>query len=133
MPVAESPLFMGMFVLGLSIVRAFIISEASSWLALLLFLIYVGGMLVTFAYFLALCPNQSVSLTPIIIIPITFAFIFFQNYPRYQVSCSLEVYSIYRALNLRTFIILGLVLFLAIVRVVKIVSRSSGALRPFYK
>lgn len=38
---------------------------------------------------------------------------------------------IYKALNFSTLIILAVVLFLAIVRVVKIVSRSAGALRAF--
>ena len=130
MPIAESPFLIGVFVLGISIVRALIISEARSWLALLLFLIYVGGMLVTFAYFLALCPNQSVVFTPVVVFPLTLAFIFLQDCPGYQLKKSLEVYDIYRRVNLVSLVILGLILFLAIVRVVKIVRRSAGALRP---
>lgn len=130
-PMAESPLFIGVFVLGISVVRAFIISEARTWLALILLLIYVGGMLVTLAYLLALCPNQSVVLTPVVVFPVSLAFIFLQDSPGYQVEKSFEVCDIYRRYNLRTFIMLGLILFLAIVRVVKMVSLSAGALRPF--
>lgn len=129
-PVAESPLFMGVFVLGLAVTRAFILSEATTWFSLLLFLIYVGGMLVAFAYFLALCPNQSVSFSPAFILPLGIALFFLQDSPSYQVSQSLEILEIYRENNFSTFIILGIVLLLAIVRVVKIVSRSAGALRP---
>lgn len=130
-PVAESPFLIGALVLSLSVVRAFILSESRTWFALLLFLIYVGGILVTFAYFLALCPNQSVVFTPVLIFPVTLGFLFFQERASYQSQKTLEVYDIYKEYNTVTLVCLSLVLFLAIVRVVKMVSRSAGALRPF--
>ena len=86
-----------------------------------------------FSYFLALCPNQPVVFTPAIIFPVALSFFFFESFPRYQVSKSLEVFEIYRSLNLVSLIVLVVVLLLAIVRVVKIVSRSAGALRPLTK
>ncbi len=131
MPIAESPLLIGALVLIMSVVRALILSEARTWLALLLLLIYVGGMLVTFSYLLALCPNQSVRLTPFLIFPVIIALIFLQERANYESQKSFEVLDIYRELNFMTLILLGVVLFLAIVRVVKIVRRSAGALRPF--
>lgn len=131
MPVAESPFYMGALVLRLSIVRAFILREATTWLALILFLIYVGGMLVTLAYLLALCPNQEVAFSPAILIPIILALFLLQDKNIQPIVKSWEVTDIYKTLNFSTLIILAVVLFLAIVRVVKIVSRSAGALRAF--
>lgn len=129
MPLAESPLLIGGFVLGLSVVRAFIISEARTWLAILLFLMYVGGILVTLSYFLALCPNQSVRFTPFLIMPIGIRFLFVGALPNYQITNSFEVCDIYKSYNITSLIVLRIVLFLAMVRVVKMVRRSSGALR----
>ena len=88
-------------------------------------------MLVTFSYLLALCPNQSARLTPFLIFPVIIALIFLQERANYESQKSFEVLDIYRELNFMTLILLGVVLFLAIVRVVKIVRRSAGALRPF--
>merc|ERR1711976_711291 len=37
----------------------------SSWIGIVILLIYMGGLIVLFAYFLAICPNQKNALTPL--------------------------------------------------------------------
>ena len=104
-----------------------------------MFLIYVGGILVIFAYFVALTPNlliegpkliQFTLLSSIIIIitlPLTtilsqaeFSLHLFHNMP--------ALLNLHNSIRL---IILALILFLALVAVVKICSHSSSPLRPF--
>lgn len=131
LPVVESPFQVGVLVLGLSIIGAIILSAVTTWLALILFLMYVGGILVTFAYFLALCPNQVIRFKPVMLVPFMFGFIFFYSPIVFPVTEAVEICDIYDNQNFTVLVVLGLVLLFAIVRVVKIVSRPLGALRPF--
>lgn len=132
MSVVESPLYIGASVLVLSLFGAFILSKARTWFSLILFLIYVGGMLVSFAYFLALCPNQSVTFSFLLGLPVIIAepFLFVAYTP--PVVNRVEVVDLYIDLNQACFVFSVFVLFIAMVRVVKIVRRRSGALRPFH-
>lgn len=55
----DSVLLIGLYSLGFSLcicylVRAFF----SSWFRVIAVVVYVGGLLVIFSYFLAICPNQ---------------------------------------------------------------------------
>lgn len=129
--VVASPFHVGALVLGLSVVSAVILSGATTWFSLILLLIYVGGMLVTFAYFLALCPNQIIGLSPIIVVPFLFRLMLLRGLNSFFIVKREEMCSIYEVQNFVIFIILGVVLFLAMVRVVKMVRRPFGALRPF--
>nr|BDC91901.1 NADH dehydrogenase subunit 6 [Armandia sp. GK-2021] len=129
--VVASPFHVGALVLGLSVVSAIILSSATTWFSLILLLMYVGGMLVTFAYFLALCPNQIMGLSPMMVVPFLFGLMLLSSLNSLFVVKSEEMCNIYEVQNFVIFIILGVVLFLAMVSVVKMVSRPFGALRPF--
>jgi len=60
---AFTPLALGLWVLILSISISLLTSLIySSWFGFILFLIYIGGMLVIFAYFVRIQPNQQFSL-----------------------------------------------------------------------
>lgn len=99
----------------------------------------MGGILVIFAYFAAISPNQEVVVGPIImtlifiitavacvegLTDIAFPFRFCWGG---QVS---QVTRIYSRFNIPTLILLGGILFLALIVVVKIANWSKGSLRP---
>jgi len=128
----ESPFYIGASVFMLSLIRALIVGKARTWFALILFIIYVGGMLVRLAYFLALCPNQSVTFSFFLGVPLIIAgpLLLMAHVP--GVVDEVEVVDLYIDVNQECLILSVLVLLIAMLRVVKIVRRRSGALRPFH-
>nr|YP_010536714.1 NADH dehydrogenase subunit 6 [Trochus sacellum]UYC29886.1 NADH dehydrogenase subunit 6 [Trochus sacellum] len=59
MPGMMQPLSLGLCVMVLSVIFCLLISlSVSSWYGYILFLVYVGGLLVMFAYVSALAPNN---------------------------------------------------------------------------
>ena len=130
------PLSLGFWVLILSIIISILMGVSfSSWFGLIMFLIYIGGMLVIFAYFVAIQPNQHFNLK----IPGFFLGLRFINLPIniYPVLLNLIpninwwVRSLFFIDNIVVLILLALVLFLALVIVVKITRAFIAALRPF--
>ena len=113
-----------------------------SWISLIIFLIYIGGILVIFSYFSALSPNSIIpnytlifsSLYSFIIISTTFLFskIHIINFSwNAAPSHSILISSIYFPRTSLILLITALILFFTIVRVVKISKRNMGPLRPF--
>jgi hypothetical protein len=96
-------------------------------------------MLVIFAYFLALTPNQQIAnfnIVPYILISlITFSTLTYIT--NIKIPSISEVYQgnsiLYAGETAPFLILLALVLFLTIVIVVKLTNRSRGPLRPFSK
>lgn len=134
----SSPLAIGLTILSIALLIAILYSlTCSSWFGLLIFLIYIGGILVIFSYFVALIPNQpSISISNLnilrISIIITLLLTTLFNYPPLIIS----VYSnftevIYQPQNTSILILLALILLLIIVITVKITHRSRGPLRAF--
>lgn len=131
-----SPIALGLWILVLSILVSILCRISYfSWFGFIIFLIYIGGILVIFAYFTAIQPNQQFNLglplffmvlssinLPINIYPITVN-LFISN--RWWIS------SIFYIRNIRVVVILGFVLFLALVRVVKITTVNIAPLRPY--
>lgn len=109
----------------------------SSWYAFLIFLIYVGGILVIFAYFTATSPNQqrtdSKKLTFTIFISFTIFIIIitYTNLNNYINHDQQQIIRLFSANN--TYILIGItiILLLTIIIVVKLASRSKGPLRSF--
>nr|BDE56982.1 NADH dehydrogenase subunit 6 [Travisia sanrikuensis] len=135
-----SPLLMGLWILLISVTFSMIISfSINSWFGLIFFLIYIGGLLVMFAYFVALTPNQQFSLMAptlfFILSSLAIIFIFFNNFNFNNMNLdyinSLPQLLIYSSSNAPILIILALLLFLALITVVKIASRNGGPLRPY--
>lgn len=133
---AYYPLSLGLWVLVLSISISILISTRfSSWFGFIIFLIYIGGILVMFAYFVAIQPNQQFNLKT----PFFFTVLCIFNLPIniYPVTLNLIVDSNWwiRSLffidNVMIIVLLGVVLFLALVIVVKITTFSISSLRPF--
>ena len=110
----------------------------SSWYAFLIFLIYVGGILVIFAYFTASSPNQQnisnkkIIKNILIFIPVTLGIIISTNNTINIIQTkSQQLITIFTNHNIYTLIIITLVLLFTIVIVVKLCSRSKGPLRTF--
>uniref|UniRef100_A0AAU6QGV9 NADH dehydrogenase subunit 6 n=1 Tax=Prionospio sanmartini TaxID=3050092 RepID=A0AAU6QGV9_9ANNE len=136
---ATSPLFMGLWIISLALVMAMSTSMIlTSWLGMMMFLIYVGGLLVMFAYFVALTPNlliesKTMTLmltlsTPLIFLSVSIMLIsdnkLFSDITQLPLSFLMSE-------NLYTITLIALTLFFALVAVVKICSTFSSPLRPF--
>lgn len=110
----------------------------SSWLGFLLFLIYVGGMLVIFSYFLAIMPNQQQFSIALIKIPILslclFLLTIFSMADIWVTSIpnSLALTNIiFSPNNVPILIILVLILLFTIITVIKTCKLEKGPLRAF--
>nr|UAJ48160.1 NADH dehydrogenase subunit 6 [Metaphire posthuma] len=135
---STTPIMLGINILAMALLlSATLASSMSSWYAFLVFLIYVGGMLVMFAYFLALTPNQQMPATSNIVYlsmtVLTLTIVAFITdtkilVPQQMSQDSVYLYSMYTAPIL---IVLALILLLTMIIVVKLTSRSKGPLRPF--
>nr|AVW86207.1 NADH dehydrogenase subunit 6 [Pisione sp. YZ-2018] len=137
---ASSPLTLGLWILFFALVISFNIGfMMSSWFAFIIFLIYVGGMLVMFAYFSALSPNQPLHMLKMLFMLLTtIGLIMFMSLPFNSLSfsfsnptVSLSIMSLYITSNIPILLFMALVLFFILVAVVKIASINSGALRHF--
>nr|YP_009244915.1 NADH dehydrogenase subunit 6 [Amynthas triastriatus]AMO27039.1 NADH dehydrogenase subunit 6 [Amynthas triastriatus] len=135
---STTPIMLGINILAMALLlSATLAASMSSWYAFLVFLIYVGGMLVMFAYFLALTPNQqmptssniaymSVTLITLATVAVvTETKIFF---PQEMYQDTAYLYTLNTSLII---ILLALILLLTMVIVVKLTTRSKGPLRPF--
>ena len=132
------PLSRGILILIVALIVSFLVSSRfSSWFGILIFLIYVGGLLVMFAYFSSIGPNQQLEFSKV------FAFIVIGRLYFSLFSPSLLPLSCPPLLsspiilfliswpNVIVFLGLASVLFLALVIVAKITSSAEGPLRPF--
>lgn len=132
---AVSPINLGVIIIITAIIVATITAIIStSWFGFITFIIYVGGILVIFAYFAALQPNQPVIrwswlLTPLIILIIIAANI--NNTPPIHYINNLSTTELYNLSNLTIPLLLALTLFLALIIVVKVSHADEGPLRPF--
>lgn len=136
---AASPLFLGVWIIFLAFLIAVAIALFStSWLGLIIFIIYVGGLLVIFAYFVALTPNLFIEgrtilsfLALSVFLANILLFLFPFSFPAGFSSGSSHPLSHLMSINSLIIIALAVVLFLALVAVVKICSTFSAPLRPF--
>ncbi len=138
--IALNPLTIGLLILFLALILSVTFSlSISSWVALLIFLIYIGGMLVIFSYFVAITPNQNLS--AIVLINTLFSSIFVLAFISYalnmltplNINYITQTNIIYEKYNIPVLIILALILLFTIVVVVKVSIHNKGPLRPFFK
>lgn len=133
---ASSPIILGLLSLIIAFAAAgLLVRLFSSWFALITILIYVGGLLVIFAYFLAICPNQLIALkTPLSVFSITALIIIIAVPPIPHSLISAEptpLVNIFLPTQAPLLVLLALLLLLTIIVVVKITQRNRGPLRPF--
>jgi len=132
---AVSPVNLGVIVLLTAITVASSLALIStSWFGFIIFIIYVGGILVIFAYFAALQPNQQVLSWGWVLTPIIILIIFISILPSpillktFNTPSTTDLFSY---INLYIPILLALILFLALIIVVKTSHADEGPLRPF--
>jgi len=137
--IASSPLFLGLWIITLALIIAISANMIlTSWLGIIIFLIYVGGLLVIFAYFVALTPNLLVEGKTMVIMlvrsaPLIFALInnFITTDNKILSTLTQHPISFLISENLHRISLIALTLFFALVAVVKICSTFSAPLRPF--
>nr|WBQ42647.1 NADH dehydrogenase subunit 6 [Nereis pelagica] len=130
-----SPISLGTMILSTALFVATILSTLStSWFGLITFIIYVGGMLVMFAYFAALQPNQQIINWTWAMFPSTLMFMTaatYGSYPLMWAPHTINTSQLYQT-NLYVIpILMALILFLALIMVVKTSRADDGPLRPF--
>nr|AXF46462.1 NADH dehydrogenase subunit 6 [Penion lineatus] len=148
LPLMTQPLSLGLVIMVSTLLMCFISAiTLSSWYGYILFLIYVGGLLVMFAYVAALSPNVLFGKgTPmlffsILVFPLTAIFYF---YPLVDLSSIgylyifkelkfLKIYGIEMVSPQMISILIGLatILLINLIVVVKICYYQHASLRPF--
>lgn len=143
LPLIITPLILGLWILLISLITANLLTFfATSWFGLILFIIYIGGILVIFSYFTAITPNQKFKISSTIITPTLFIILLsFRNKQTFIHPVTLQpsiyipqLYSFSYLLSPSQgplLIFLAALLLLALIFVVKIVNRTRGPLRPF--
>nr|YP_009136888.1 NADH dehydrogenase subunit 6 [Goniada japonica]AKE32085.1 NADH dehydrogenase subunit 6 [Goniada japonica] len=131
-----TPLTLGLWILTLAMLTAIMCATSvSSWFAFIMFLIYIGGMLVMFAYFVAIQPNQQLFIImPLFMLLLTI--ILFPIYLNMSIHNHIQhmnwwISTLFETINIPTLILLALILFLALISVVKITFMNRAPLRPF--
>nr|QKJ80228.1 NADH dehydrogenase subunit 6 [Cephalothrix sp. BMK-2020] len=140
-PLMVQPLSLGLLVMMVSFLLSLMVGYMFiSWFGFLLFLIYIGGLLVMFSYVIVLMPNNYFFSKNIIIYFFFSFFMFFfivfmtyyysvfiMDFFNMQDSAFLLVSDYFCVM----FLFLSLVLFYALLIVVKICYFHGGPLRPF--
>lgn len=135
--IISSPVIILLVILFNSLLLSLIIAfNLSRWYAFLIFLIYIGGILVIFSYFVAISPNQKLKIkliffTPTFIILIILLYYFNRNYISTNIYRLSNILIIYKNESRICTIFLILLLILIILIVSKIIKLSKGPLRPF--
>nr|AOR87137.1 NADH dehydrogenase subunit 6 [Typosyllis sp. patternB] len=135
-----NPLSLGVYIMFMTILMAMLMSMMStSWLGMAMFLIYIGGLLVLFSYFLAIQPNQFIMMSTFMLTSLISFLLITSNMNKFYSSqlinfsyATPSIPFIMINANLSFIIILTALLLLILVVVVKITTSKSGPLRPFY-
>nr|QHD26797.1 NADH dehydrogenase subunit 6 [Murex trapa] len=148
LPMMFQPLSLGLMIMISTLLMCVVASiTLSSWYGFILFLIYVGGLLVMFAYVAALSPNVLFgSMKPILVYFPMFIvlFVFFFNYffvdsssigyiSDFSVMKHMKVYGLEMVSPHMASILIGLatILLINLIVVVKICYYTHASLRPF--
>nr|YP_010713581.1 NADH dehydrogenase subunit 6 [Naria helvola]WDA98713.1 NADH dehydrogenase subunit 6 [Naria helvola] len=148
LPLMAQPLSLGLAIMISTLLMCSLTSMMlSSWYGYILFLIYVGGLLVMFAYVAALSPNLLFgSGSPLLfflmlLIPLTMVF-YFYPIKDFSMMSTIDTYSELKYLksygtelispeSVSILIGLGVILLLNLIVVVKICYYQHASLRPF--
>jgi len=134
--ITDSLIILGMWIIILCVSISVICGSIFyRWFSFIIFLIYIGGILVIFAYFVAIQPNQYFDISR----PSYWFFLTTMNLPinSYLITSDLFfnyswwISCIFYINNISIIVILGFVLFLALISVVKVTLINIAPLRPF--
>lgn len=130
-----NPLQLGISILLIALLLTITTSLLiNSWIAYLIFLIYVRGILVLFSYFVAITPNQHIRIYRIVVwiialIPVTI--LLSRLIPPMNTPSTNSLSFTYIQSSSSIILILAIALLITMVIVVKIVILNKGPLRPF--
>nr|UVW93562.1 NADH dehydrogenase subunit 6 [Rivularia auriculata] len=146
-PLMAQPLSLGFCIIMFTLLMCILINMfLSSWYAYILFLIYVGGLLVMFAYVAALIPNIMISMSSSMFLfcVIQICIMIMYTYYYFVDSKSLVLYDYVTMVNMKMtgielvspgfisiMISLGVILLINLVVVVKICYHKYSVMRPF--
>nr|YP_010853109.1 NADH dehydrogenase subunit 6 [Margaritifera laevis]WGM81327.1 NADH dehydrogenase subunit 6 [Margaritifera laevis] len=139
------PLSLGLMILLLAFISCTLIASASPWYAYMLFFIFIGGMLVMFAYIASLSPNTTFSinnqLIPLILMLTTFfslkdsiSVCSLTNESELKLSVTSTAQSLsflYSDQGVMMLTLLACMLLFTMVAAVKLCKPTAGALRPY--
>ena len=137
-PLILTPLLQGLLILSSALIITGLVVNLSSWYAIILFLVYIRGILVTFAYFSASSHNSTFNQIPSL--PIVIIFIISLVLVTLKpISINLHFFSsninsnylLFIPINSSIIILLASLLFFIIILVVAITSSNNGPMRPF--
>ena len=140
-PLIPNPLTLGIWVLLIAIlITIFLAIPLTSWFSIIIFLIYIGGLLVIFAYFSAIDPNKKLGLTIPLLVAIILALVVLTILRNYTVTQLIHLINpkfklmlaLFSKTNAPILVFLAIVLLLALLVVVKVIKRNEGPIRPFY-
>nr|YP_010853148.1 NADH dehydrogenase subunit 6 [Margaritifera homsensis]WGM81366.1 NADH dehydrogenase subunit 6 [Margaritifera homsensis] len=139
------PLSLGLMVLLLAFINCTLIASVSPWYAYMLFFIFIGGMLVMFAYIASLSPNTTFSINNQLI-PLTFmSLTIFLSSNSITTSSLSEISELESSISLMSqslsflysdrgttmLTLLACMLLFTMVAAVKLCKPTMGALRPY--
>nr|DAB41897.1 TPA_asm: NADH dehydrogenase subunit 6 [Uniomerus tetralasmus] len=140
------PLSLGLMVLLLALITCALIATISPWYAYMLFFIFIGGMLVMFAYIASLTPNMTFSINNQLLPTMSTLTVFFMTKnlsftPNHKNNTELEpgindmteaLSFLYSPNGISAVILLACLLLFTMVASVKLCKPKMGALRPFH-
>ena len=139
LPLISSPLLMGLWVLFIALsLSAWIGVIGIRWFGIILFLIYIGGILVIFIYFVAVTPNQRHDLKVFVMAVVGGVRLFYIIIFRVNLIKNFsKAFSLRREIMIFFFsqravlVVIFIILFVGLIIVVKITRLIQGPLRPF--
>nr|UZT67789.1 NADH dehydrogenase subunit 6 [Acanthobdella peledina] len=136
--ISYNPLLMSINILFSALIMTYLFSSIfSSWYAFMIFLIYVGGMMVMFTYFTAMTPNQAMNLmNNLKYILLFMSLILMLNFmfkfdPPSFFKMSFNSQGFYTTSKVVPLMMLINLLLLTMILIVKIINLSKGPFRPF--
>nr|YP_009434646.1 NADH dehydrogenase subunit 6 [Tectus pyramis]ATF29378.1 NADH dehydrogenase subunit 6 [Tectus pyramis] len=151
MPLMVQPLSLGMCIMVLSGISCIVLGMLmSSWYGYILFLIYVGGLLVMFAYVSALAPNNLFSgksklLTNFLLLfPLSMIMLMVLHIPDFNFLTSVDLVSgkkssisfggvIVSPSSISLMVFMGVILLINLIAVVKVCYYQHGPLRSHFE
>nr|AJP00041.1 NADH dehydrogenase subunit 6 [Bugula neritina] len=137
-PLMESIITLGGMMILTPLLSTIIIAKMiNSWFAMILFLIYISGLLVLFGYMMAMSPNpKSFNKNLMIYIILGFSMCSFQEkksffFPKSNLNYENEVFFLFQKFNLPVYWLMTINLLITLVMVVYICFKSQKPLRPF--
>jgi len=135
--ITDTPIIIGITILTLALSFACLFAYTiRSWYAFIIFLIYVGGILIIFSYFISLTPNNRSNYLPKLKLFLftylaSFLSLIYRNNIYINTNYSFNIFYLYKINYFPVLLFMILILLFIIIIVIKIISQTKGPIRPF--